>query len=163
MICVGCLQPDLVLMSQSLLPVKITIVEVSRLLLQASARMLLQASTNKDASVQSCTTPGSAAGISQRRQVGILPWKVDVSGLLDIDTITRCHCCLEFLQVQVQVEIPPVRQRGRMITEDTATGKESVKAFYSLHSARCKALKMGSTVLLAADHISQSRSIASQT
>ena len=77
-------------------------------------------------------------------RVEIFSWVVSVRGLLDSDTI---ESCLEFLEI--------LWHRWRWITEDTAS--ESVKAFYSLHCIRCKALMMGprsSELSRAACHIS---------
>ena len=63
-------------------------------------------------------------------QVEIFPWVVGIHGLLNSATIKSCQ---EFLTVP--------RQRWERIIEDVA--KESVKAFFSLHRVRCKALKLG--------------------
>jgi hypothetical protein len=63
-------------------------------------------------------------------QVEIFPWVVGIRGLLNSAAIKSC---LEFLAVP--------RQRWERIIEDVA--KESVKAFYSQHRVRCKALKLG--------------------
>ena len=63
-------------------------------------------------------------------QIEIFPWEVGIRGLLNSAAIKNC---LEFLTVP--------RQRWERIIEDVA--KESVKAFYSLHRVRRKALKFG--------------------
>ncbi len=137
MICIGRLQPDLVLVSQSLR--KIAIVEVSRPMDGSSEQ--LAAAHERKMSTYAPLLEALQVYLDEVWQVEILPWVVGVRGLLDSDTIKSC---LEFL------EIP--RQRWRRITEDAS--RESVKAFYSLHRVRCKVLKMGprSSGLRAACH-----------
>ena len=125
-ICIGRLQPDLVLVSHSLR--KIAIVEVSRPMDGSSEQ--LAAAHERKMRTYAPLLEALQAYLDEGWQVEIFPWVVGVRGLLDDGTI---KCCLEFL------EIP--RQRWQQIIADTA--KESVKAFYSLHRVRCKALHIG--------------------
>ena len=125
-ICVGRLQPDLVLVSQSLR--KIAIVEVNRPMDGSSEQ--LAAAHERKMRTYAPLLEALQAYLDEGWQVEILPWVVGVRGLLDDETI---KCCLRFL------EIP--RQCWQQIVADTA--KESVTAFYSLHRVRCRVLNMG--------------------
>ena len=125
-ICIGRLQPDLVLVSQSLR--KIAIVEVSRPMDGSSE--LLAAAHERKMRTYAPLLEALQAYLNEGWQVEIFPWVVGIRGLLDSAAI---QCCLEFL------EIP--RKCWLLIIEDTA--KESVKAFYVLHRVRCKALQTG--------------------
>jgi hypothetical protein len=125
-ICVGRLQPDLVLVSQSLR--KIAIVEVSRPMDGSSE--LLAAAHDRKVRTYAPLLEALQAYLDDGWQVEIFPWVVGVRGLVNQDAI---QCCLEFLDMP--------RKSWRRIIEDTA--KESVKAFYVLHRVRCKALQIG--------------------
>ena len=127
-ICVGRLQPDLVLVSQSLALRKIAIVEVSRPMDGSSE--LLAAAHERKVRTYAPLLEALQAYLDDGWQVEIFPWVVGVRGLVNQDAI---QCCLEFLDMP--------RKSWRRIIEDTA--KESVKAFYVLHRVRCKALQLG--------------------
>ena len=125
-VCVGRLQPDLVLVSQSLR--RIAIVEVSRPMDDSSEQ--LAAAHDRKMRTYTPLIEALKVYLEEGWQVEIFPWVVGIRGLLNSAAIKSC---LEFLAVP--------RQRWERIIEDVA--KESVKAFYSQHRVRCKALKLG--------------------
>ena len=125
-VCVGRLQPDLVFVSQSRR--KIALVELCRPMDDSSEQ--LAAAHERKMRTYTPLLEALQAYLDAGWHIEIFPWVVGIRGLLNSATIKNC---LEFLTVP--------RQRWERIIEDVA--KESVKAFYSLHRVRCKALKLG--------------------
>ena len=109
MICVGRLQPDLVLVSQSLL--KIAIVEVSRPKDGSSEQ--LTAVLERKMRTYAPLLEALKVYLDEGWQVEILPWVVGVCGLLDSETIT---CCLEFLGIQRRLSIPCIAYTAKLFS-----------------------------------------------
>ena len=146
-VCVGRLQPDLVLVSQSLR--RIAIVEVSRPMDDSSEQ--LAAAHDRKMRTYTPLIEALKVYLEEGWQVEIFPWVVGIRGLLNSAAIKSC---LEFLAVP--------RQRWERIIEDVA--KESVKAFYSQHRVRCKALKLGprSSVVHTRRNVAEARSTSNE-
>ena len=124
-VCVGNLQPDLVLVSQSLK--RIGLLDLCRPFDSLSER--LAAARQRKQCTYGPLVEALRSYSESGWQVLILPWVVGIRGMVDAKSALEI---LNFLQVP--------RKRRATIVEEVAI--ESVKALYSLHQVRYQAFKL---------------------
>ena len=125
LVCVGNLQPDLVLVSRSLK--RIGLLDLSRPF--DSHSELLSAARQRKLNTYGPLLEALRSYIDRGWQMRILPWIVGVRGMIDAKSVSDI---LDFLQV--------ARDRRVQIAEYVAI--ESVKALHSLHQVRYQALRL---------------------
>ena len=124
-VCVGNLQPDLVLVSQSLK--RIGLLDLCRPFDTHSE--MLAAACQRKLRTYGPLLEALRSYLESGWQVLILPWVVGVRGMVDVNSVSKI---LDFLQI-------PQRRRAKIV-EDVAI--ESVKALYSLHKIRGQAFNL---------------------
>ena len=124
-ICVGNLQPDLVLVSRSLK--RIGLLDLCRPF--DSQSDLLAAARQRKLRTYGPLLEALRSYLESGWHVLILPWVVGVRGMVDVKSVSKI---LDFLQV--------CPKRRTKIVEDVAI--ESVKALYSLHQIRYQAFNL---------------------
>ena len=124
-ICVGNLQPDLVLVSRSLK--RIGLLDLWRPF--DSQSDLLAAARQRKLRTYGPLLEALRSYLESGWHVLILPWVVGVRGMVDVKSVSKI---LDFLQV--------CPKRRTKIVEDVAI--ESVKALYSLHQIRYQAFNL---------------------
>jgi hypothetical protein len=124
-VCAGNLQPDLVLVSQSLK--RIGLLDLCRPF--DSHSELLAAARQRKLRTYGPLLEALRSYSESGWQVLILPWVVGIRGMVDVKSVLEI---LDFLRVSTK--------RRAKIVEDVAI--ESVKALYSLHQIRYQALNI---------------------
>jgi hypothetical protein len=124
-VCVGNLQPDLVLVSRSLK--KIGLLDLCRPF--DSLSELLAAARQRKLRTYRPLLEALRSYLESGWQVLILPWVVGVRGMVDAKSVSEI---LDFLGI--------AKKRRAKIVEDVAI--ESVKALYSLHQVRYQAFNL---------------------